>query len=96
MMNYTLEIGGVYYATPSIQGDKRRIAAVIGREGNSVQLAFLDELAVGKMEAIHGREVARVATERGEYTISAAVMARAADAAIVRDILEGERKLKKI
>ena len=42
MMNYTLEIGGVYYATPSLE------------------------------------------------------MARAADAAIVRDILEGERKLKKI
>lgn len=93
-MAYALEIGGVYYATPAFEGAKKRIVAVIGRQGSAVQLAFLDELAVGKAIELHGREVATVDTDIGMYTVSAAVPVAASDAAIVQDILKGEGKLK--
>ena len=93
-MAYSLEIGGVYYATPALEGAKKRIVAVIGRQGSAVQFAFLDELAVGKAIELHGREVVSVDTDCGMYTVSAAVPANAGDAAIVQDILKGEGKLK--
>lgn len=93
-MAYALEIGGVYYATPALEGAKKRIVAVIGRQGSAVQLAFLNELAVGKAVEMHGREVATVETDLGMYTVSGAVPANAGDAAIVQDILRGEGKLK--
>ncbi|MBR2921510.1 MAG: hypothetical protein IKC27_09180 [Kiritimatiellae bacterium] len=93
-MAYALEIGGVYYATPALEGAKKRIVAVIGRQGSAVQLAFLNELAVGKAVELHGREVATVDTDSGVYTVSGAVAANAGDAAIVQDILKGEGKLK--
>ncbi|MBO5905344.1 MAG: hypothetical protein J6Q84_02870 [Kiritimatiellae bacterium] len=90
-MAYALEIGGVYYATPALEGAKKRIVAVIGRQGEHVQLAFLEELAVGKAVEMHGREVASVDTDSGMYTVSAAVPANASDAAIVMDIVNGKR-----
>ena len=93
-MAYALEIGGVYYATPALEGAKKRIVAVIGRQGSAVQLAFLNELAVGKAVEMRGREVATVDTDLGMYTVSGAVQANAGDAAIVQDILKGEGKLK--
>ena len=92
-MAYALEIGGVYYATPALEGAKKRIVAVIGRQGSAVQLAFLNELAVGKAVDMHGREVATVDTDLGMYTVSGAVPANAGDAAIVQDILKGEGTL---
>ena len=93
-MAYSLEIGGVYYATPALEGGKKRIVAVIGRQGSAIQLAFLDELAVGKAVEMHGREVVSVHTDSGMYTVSGAIPANAGDAAIVQDILKGEGKLK--
>lgn len=93
MSSYILEHGGVYYATPALEGAKKRIVAVIGREGSTVQLAFLDELAVGRMEQMHGREIVAVDTEIGRYTISAALPVPASDAAIVQDILKYKGQL---
>lgn len=93
-MAYALEIGGVYYATPALEGGRKRIVAVIGREGSAVQLAFLDELACARAIEMHGREVAHVETGSGQYTVSAAIPVAASDAAIVQDILKGEGKLK--
>jgi hypothetical protein len=87
-MAYALEIGGVYYATPAFEGARKRIVAVIGRSGDQVQLAFLEELAVGRMVAMEGREVVFVTSGSGDYTVSAAVKASASDAAIVQDILD--------
>ena len=86
------EVGAVYIATPAIKGRPKRLAAVVGVEGQTVQAAFVDELAVGMLEAFDGREIATINTQTGRYNISSYVRAAAADAAIVSDILKAKGK----
>ena len=82
------EVGAVYVATPAHQGQPRRLVAVVGIEGYTMQAAFVDELAVGKLLAFDGREIAMINTRTGRYNVFSYVKAAAADAAIVNDILK--------
>ena len=86
----TFELGSVYVATAAVEGARRRLGVVIGRDGKVVQFAFVDELATGEVAWINGRESAMVGTSVGEYNLSSAVRAEAGDAAMVMDILRKE------
>lgn len=88
------QVGEVYIATPAIQGQPRKLAAIIGREGSMLQVAFVDELVVGESKMYDGRDFASLETRIGRYNISACVKAAAKDAAIVNDILKSQKKLK--
>ena len=82
------EVGAVYIATPAIEGQPKKLGVVIGKSGETLQVAFVDELATGRTEEIEGRDFATVRTRSGQYNLSACVKAAAADAAIVNDILK--------
>ena len=82
--------GTVYVATSAIEGARRRLGVVLGREGRLVQLAFIDELTTGEVAWFNGRESVKVSTRTGEYNLSSAVRAEAGDAAMVMDILRKE------
>ena len=86
-----IRVGEVYIATAAIEGQRRRLAVVIGIEGQAVQVGFVDELATGRLEVFNGRDTARLETRIGQYNISAAAKATAKEAAIVNDILKAER-----
>lgn len=82
------EVGAVYIATPALEGQPKKLGVVIGKSGETLQVAFVDELATGRTEEIEGRDFATVRTRSGQYNLSACVKAAAADAAIVNDILK--------
>ena len=82
------EVGAVYVATPALEGQPKKLGVVIGKSGETLQVAFVDELATGRTEEIEGRDFATVKTRSGQYNLSACVKAAAADAAIVNDILK--------
>ena len=87
-----LEVGQVYIATAALEGQRRRLAVVIGRAGQTVQLAFVDELAIGKTQPFGGdREFATVDTEIGRYNLSSMVRASAVEAAEIHEILKAGR-----
>ena len=82
------KVGTVYVATPALEGQPKKLGVVIGKSGETLQVAFVDELATGRTEEIEGRDFATVRTRSGQYNLSACVKAAAADAAIVNDILK--------
>ena len=86
------KVGAVYIATPAQKGQLRRLGVVIGKSDAMLQVAFVDELVVGRTEQVEGHDYAILKTRSGQYNISACVKANAADAAIVNDILEAQRK----
>lgn len=81
-------VGEVYVATPAIKGQPRKLAAIVGRDGESLQVAFVDELVVGTAEVFDGRDFAVLETRIGPYNISACVKANAKEAAKVNAILK--------
>jgi hypothetical protein len=86
------EVGATYVAAPALEGARKRLAVVIGREGDAVQLAFINELALARLQVVNGREILTCDTELGYYSLSSAVPAAASDAAIVNDILAEKNK----
>ena len=86
------EIGEVYVATPAIEGLPKKLVVVLGRCGETLQVAFVDELAAGHVLNVCGRDFATLATVTGQYNISPYVKAAASDAAIVNDILQAQRE----
>ena len=88
------KVGATYVAAPALEGARKRLAVVIGREGDAVQLAFIEELALARLQVVNGREILTCATGLGYYSLSSAVHAAACDAAIVNDILVEARKKK--
>ena len=91
-MQTRLEVGQVYIATAAIEGQRRRLAVVIGRAGYTIQLAFVGELATGKAQSFGGdREFAQVDTAIGRYNLSSMARASAAEAAEIQEILKSER-----
>ena len=86
------KIGAAYFATPALEGQPKKLAVVIGKCGATLQVAFVDELAIGRTKEIEGRDFATVRTRTGQYNISAYVEANTADVSIVNDILKAQRK----
>lgn len=86
-------VGEVYVATPALKGQPRRLAAIIGREGPELQVAFVDELVAGRARRFEGRDFAVLLTRIGQYDISACVKANAREATIINDILKSQRRL---
>ena len=86
------KVGAVYIATPALKGLPKKLGVVVGKSGETLQVAFVDELAVCEAEEIEGRDFATVKTRDGQYNLSACVRAAAADAAIVNDILKAQGK----
>ena len=89
-MEWRFKLGDVYYAAPAMPDARRRIAVLVGRDGRAAQFAFVNELAIGEVGVVDGREIAFVDTDVGRYNVSAAVRASADEAAVIRDILRGE------
>lgn len=87
------KVGGVYVATPAIEGQPCRLAVVIGIAGPTVQVAFVDELANGEIGIYWEHETAKIETDIGQYNISAAIPAAAQESAVVMDILKARRTL---
>ena len=88
-----LEVGQVYVATAALEGQRSRLAVVIGRTGRTLQLAFVNELALAQAHVFEdSREYALADTQIGRYTISSAAEASAAEAATIQEILKLERK----
>ena len=85
-------MGEVYIATPALEGLPRKLGVVIGKEGASLQVAFVDELVAARAQVLDGRDFATLETRTGRYNISARVKAEAKDAAIVNDILREREK----
>lgn len=89
-------VGNAYFATPALEGARKRIVVPIGRAGNCIQVAFVDVLADGVCDArpLGGfdREVVQLKTADGVYTVSAASEVSSADAEIVRDILAHHKR----
>ena len=85
-------VGEVYIATPALEGLPRKLGVVIGKEGASLQVAFVDELVAARAQVLDGRDFATLETRTGRYNISARVKAEAKDAAIVNDILREREK----
>ena len=88
MFSRSFKIGSVYHATPALVGQPRRLAALIGRDGASLQFAFVDELSCGMVELVCDRETAQLETEIGTYNVSAAVPANANETAIINSLLQ--------
>lgn len=86
------KVGATYVAAPALEGARKRLAVVIGREGDAVQLAFIEELALARLQVVNGREILTCVTGLGYYSLSSAVPAAASDAAIVNDILAEKNK----
>lgn len=82
------EIGKVYYATPALEGLKKKIVVVIGRESRLVQVAIIGDLDIGEARTIEGREFMQLNTKEGVYNVSSVCEASAADAALINSILE--------
>lgn len=82
------KVGAVYIATPAQKGQLSRLGVVIGKSDAMLQVAFVDELVVGRTEQVEGHDYAILKTRSGQYNLSACVKAAAADAAIVNDILK--------
>lgn len=92
-MKGRLEVGQVYIATAALEGQRRRLAVVIGRMGNTVQLAFVNELATAQVHPFgDDREYALSDTEYGRYNISSTSKASADEAAYMHGILKRERE----
>ena len=92
MIDQRFKVGSVYIATPAIEGQRQRLAVMLGIEGAAVQVGFVDELANGVLEVFCGRDTARLETEMGQYNISAVVRASAKETAIVQDILRQQKQ----
>ena len=88
MFNHSFKIGSVYHATPALVGQPRRLAALIGRDGKSLQFAFVDELSCGTVEIVCGREISQLLTEIGTYNVSAAAPANASETAVINSLLQ--------
>ena len=86
------EVGAVYVATPALEGRRKRLAAVIDVEGETVHVAFVDEVAVGKVRRFDDRSVALLDTATGRYNIFSLVRAAAKEAAEVNAILKNQGK----
>ena len=87
MPSKIFDIGTVYHATPVLDGQPRRLASLIGRDGRYLQFAFVDELACGAAILFNGRETAQLETRIGKYNISTAAPAPAQETAIVNAII---------
>lgn len=90
------KVGEVYIATPTLKGQPRKLGAIIGRSAATLQVAFIDEVATGKVRTLEGRDFAIVTTEIGQYNISACTRAAAKDAAIVNDILRHQQQRREV
>lgn len=88
MPSRSFEVGHVYYATPAIVGQPKRLASLIGRDGSHLQFAFVDELVGGTVEIFFNRETARIKTAIGSYNVSAAIMANASETAVINSLLQ--------
>ena len=92
-MSNKLVVGQVYVASPALEGQRQRLAVIIGRMGNTVQLAFINELATAKIHPFgEDREYALSDTEFGRYSLSSATKASADEAAYMHGILKRERE----
>ena len=87
------QVGQVYVATPALVGQPRKLGAIIGIEGATIQVAFVDELVAGRARRFEGRDFAVLVTRIGQYDISACVKANAREATIINDILKSQRRL---
>lgn len=92
-MSWTFEIGRAYYASPAVVGAKQRIVIPIGREGNLIQFAFIDDLSNAMVEPIEGvpREFVKIKPGDGMvYGVSCAGEVPASESAKVLSIIRGE------
>ena len=85
----SFKVGAAYFATPALDGQPKRLAVVLGISGSTVQVAFADELANGRI--YWDSTAAMLKTSIGQYNIFAAVTAPAQDAAMVMDIVNDRR-----
>lgn len=94
--NERFVIGNAYFAIPALEGARKRIVVPIGRAGNCIQVAFVDELGYGVCDVRalgdFDREVVQFKTADGVYTVSAASEVSSADAEIVCDILAHHKR----
>ena len=86
------EIGAPYVAVPDILQKGRLIVVPIGRQGGSVQFAFVSDLKIGEVCMMNGdREFARIETDRGVYCVSSISKIDAEGHAEVEDMLRRAR-----
>ena len=92
-------VGSAYAATPSMQGARKHMAVVIGRQGNFIQLAWVNDLSLERVTGIYNdREVMSVRRPDGDFTLFAACPLDVANAAeilsMIRHDLDAERRLE--
>ena len=79
------QFGHVYWATPVHRELERRIVIVIGREGRTVQFAFVDNLCSADVDFLgkwfSGREFCKLRDRDHDYNCSCASEVPAAQAA---------------
>ena len=80
------EVGAVYVATPALKGQPLRLAAVLDVDRGIVHVAFVDEVAVGKVCQFDDRSMALLDTATGRYNIFSLVRAAAKEAAEVNEM----------
>ena len=85
------KVGEAYSAVPALEGAKRRLVVVIGREGCHIQLAWCDALTVGLVKAFDfGREFVQVRRPDGVYSVSAACRVDAVTASEVLELIRND------
>lgn len=86
------EIGRAYYATPAMPGAKQRIVIPIGRDGDQIQFAFVEDLANASCDILDGaREYVTMDVDGQRYVSSSACVVPASESAKVLDLIRGSR-----
>lgn len=84
------KIGAAYSAVPALEGARRRMIVVIGRDEDAgrIQFVWAEDLSIEKVETFDlGREVLRTERPDGVYMVSSACEVDAANAATVLEML---------
>ena len=86
-------VGTAYAAVPTFEGARKHMAVVIGRQGQAVQLAWINDLSTERVAAtFFGREMMMVKRPDGEFTISAACPLDAVNAAEIMSMIKDDLK----
>ena len=87
MMNSIFEFGHVYWATPVMPEQRKRMVIVIGRENDEVQFAFVDTFASAALtpSGVCGREYCKINDRDASYNCSSVCELDATNAAQVYD-----------
>ena len=84
-------VGTAYAAVPALEGARKHMCVVIGRQGRAIQLAWVNDLSTERvMDSFFDRELLAVTRPDGDYTISSACPIDAVNAAEIMSMIQGD------